>query len=118
MSKIYVQNATPVFQYSGSLSASGGTSACISGSAYCAGYSRLIGGLISNASSIAGSGVRIRQSFDGGANWDSISASDQVAACTAYSTEVNIRGNAVVVEYRNAGTAASLVRANFVLLPI
>jgi len=118
MSKIYIQNAEPVLTFSGSLSASSGTSASVSGSALCTGYSRLIGGFISNASSIAGSGFRVRQSFDSGLSWDVISASDQVAACTAYNTEVNIRGNAVMVELRNAGTAASLVRANFFLMPI
>lgn len=115
MSKIYVQKTIPVLESTASLA----ISACVSGSALCAGYARLVGGLIANASSLAAaSGFRILQSFNGGTSWDVISASDAIAACTVYSNSVEIRGNAVRVEFQNAGTAASLFRTGWWLRPI
>jgi len=112
MSKQFVQRNDIVLQSTASL----GASASISGSAPCSGYSKLVGGIITNASSVAGSGLSVRQSFDGGDNWDYVTAC-QIAACDGDGFLIDVIGDAVEVFYKT-DSAASLVRMKFQLRPI
>jgi hypothetical protein len=112
MSKVYVQAPGVVLETTSSLAAG----ATVSGSAYCAGYAYLVGGLISNASSTA-SGVHIQQSMDYGAHWDQDNVY-AIAACVSASYSVPIYGNAIKVTASNGLTAASFVRGYFWLRPI
>jgi len=116
MAKIHVLNTPTVLDTTAAQTAKGYTS----GSLVCDGFSRLVGLLYSNASAAVGSasGLVIRQSADGGANWDVVSASYQVTASAASVFNVNLLGNAVKVEFWNGATAASLFRCSFRLMPI
>ena len=91
--------------------------ACTSASYPCAGYTKLVGGILSNASTLgAASGVRVYQSIDGGANWDITSASEALAANTAQTFDVDIVGDYVQFVWRNGADAAS-GRAHIYLRP-
>ena len=114
MSKIFVQAMPDVLKSTASLD----SSACVSGSLLCGGYARLVGGVVSNASSAAASGLRILQSMNGGTNWDVITASAAISACSGSSFGYEIVGDAVKVEYRNGATAASLFRTLWQLRPV
>jgi len=91
--------------------------ACVSGSLPCAGFSKLLGGVISNSSTLAAaSGVRIYQSINGGVNWDITSASEALTADTAQTFDIDIVGDYVQFVWRNGATAAS-GRAHLYLRP-
>lgn len=112
MAKIYVQNFPQVLESSASLAASGN----VSGSKLCEGFARLVGGLASNASAKAGSGLRVSQSFDGGTNWD-YHTDYAPSACSGSAFSIEIIGNAVKVNYIT-DDAASLFRTLWQLRPI
>lgn len=82
--------------------------ACYSASYPCAGHSKLLGGFLTNASTLgAASGVRVYQSFDGGANWDIVSSSAQAAADAASPFDIDIVGDFVRFVWTNGADAAS-----------
>lgn len=113
MARIYSQKMPVVFEYSGSLAAD----AELSGSLICNGYARLVGMIVSTASS-EGSGLGIRQSADYGQNFNLTTASDAIstgAGSTSHSVE--ILGNAVLIDYENGSESAS-VYAFYTLRPI
>ncbi len=104
-----------VLSHSGSLDAS----ASISGSAYSRGYARVVGTVFTDASSVAGSGLTVRQSTDLGQNWNYITAC-AIAACSACDSafSIEIIGNAVSIEYVNGTGVASSLRALWYMRPI
>jgi hypothetical protein len=115
MSKLYVQGYREILSHSGSLAASGFLSGSLSD---CRGYDSLVGGVRTNASTVAACGVFIEQSFDNGLNWDLVSGSDAIAACTTAACNIKLVGNAVRVRLHNGATAASIYRAYFYIKPI
>lgn len=114
MAKLYIQNAASVFSLTGSM-ADGASTA---GSILCDGYATLVGGFRSDVASETGSGFRIEQSFNRGANWDVISASCVATASAASSFNVDVRGNALRVVVKNGATVASAIRSYFYVRPI
>ncbi len=117
MSKLYVQSSASVLDYSGAIAGcNNGAGASISGSLYCNGYSRLVGGLYLAASLESASGFRVMQSFDGGTNWDLKSACITLAAGTS-SFSYEIFGDAVKVNIAN-GSTANTFRTLWRVLPI
>lgn len=117
MSKLHVQSSASVLDYSGTLAGcNAGIGASISGSLYCNGYSRLVGGLYLAASLQSGSGFQVQQSFDSGTNWDSLSTCQALAAGTS-SFSYEIYGDAVRV-YVSNGSSANTVRTLWRVLPI
>ncbi len=117
MSKLYVQSSASLLDYSGALAGSNaGIGGSTSGSLYCDGYTRLIGGLFLAASLQSGSGFQVHQSVDGGTTWDIISACNTLAAgASTFSYE--IFGDAVKVKLSN-GSSANTVRTLWRVLPI
>lgn len=114
MGKIYVQKMPAVLSSTASLA----SSASISGSLVCDGYSVLIGGVYSSASGKAASSLVIEQSFDEGTNWDLVTACATVSELTSSSRKDDIIGNAVRVTYRNGADAASVFRVHWMVRPI
>lgn len=112
MAKSFVQRNLNILKSSASLAAG----ASVSGSSPSTGFARIVGGLIVSASSVAGSGLSIRQSFDGGANWDHVTAC-QITANSGSAFSVAVVGDAVQVFYKT-DSAASVVRMNWELRPI
>lgn len=117
MSKLYVQQSASVLDYSGAVAGSNaGIGDSISGSLYCNGYSRLVGGLYLSASLQSASGFRVLQSVDGGTNWDIVTACQTLAAgASTFSYE--IYGDAVQVRISN-GSSANTVRTLWRVVPI
>ena len=109
--KVYVQNVPVVWQTTASLAAS-----TTSGSFICDGYARIVGGLITCTSAVAGSGLRISQSFDRGSNWD-YHTDYAPSACSGSAYSIEIIGNTVKIEYRT-DSAASQFRTLWQLKPI
>lgn len=114
MTKIYIQKFVDVLSNSGSV----GSALAITGSAYCAGYSALVGFIDTSGSSETGSGLIITQSVDKGANWDYVSASDALTNAGSAVYNVGIRGNAVKVSFTAGCSDAAAVRTLFQLRPI
>ncbi len=114
MAKTNAQDVVEIFIESGSFAADGS----ISGSAFCEGYSQLVGLFRSDVATTTGSGLRVEQSSDRGANWDFVSASDLISASTITACEVTIFGNAVRITASNAGTEASAMRTAWYLRPV
>jgi len=115
MSKTMVQRTETVLTFSGSLAAA----ASVSGSFPCLGHSRIVGTVFSTASSVAGSGLIVKQSIDKGVNFDYITPCSIAAnsACnSAFSIE--IVGDTVQVDYKNGATVAASVRMKWYLRPI
>ena len=113
MARTFGQATTEVFNLtSGCFTAAGASS----GSANSSGYSQLFGFITTDQTTETGSGLLIRQSVDGGTNWDLVSASDVIAASAACA--VNIQGNAVRVDISLGATEASALRCGFWLRPI
>ncbi len=100
------------------ISGSFAANASVSGSADCAGYSRLVGLFRSDVATTTGSGLIVEQSSDRGLNWDFVSASDLIGACTITACEVTIFGNAVRVTASNAATEGSAMRTAWYLQPV
>ncbi len=117
MGKVYVQSTGSVLSYSGTISGcNAGIGGSISGSLYCDGYSRLVGGLFLAASLQSASGFRVLQSFDSGTSWDISSACQTLASGTSpFSFE--ILGDAVKVILSN-GSSANTIRTLWRVLPI
>ena len=114
MSKTFVHRTTDLYK-AADVALSG--AACVSASLPCAGFSTLLGGVLSNSSTLAAaSGVRIYQSIDGGVNWDILSASNALTADTALTVNIPIVGDYVQFVWRNGATAAS-GRAHLYLIP-
>ena len=114
MSRLYGQAAPTLFNYSGSFAANASTS----GSLFCQGYVKVVGGFRSDVASESGSGVRIEQSMDNGTTWDFVSSSAIASACAASSFNITVVGNAVRFFWRNGATAASTTRVNVYLQPV
>ena len=114
MAKIYVQNTETLFIHSGSLA----IAACVSASVPCQGYAKIVGGFRTDATSETGSGVRIEQSFDRGANWSLISSSALGSACAASSFDISVVGDYARFVWKNGAAAASNAFANIYLRPI
>ena len=114
MSKLYTQNFPEVLKYSGALAAN----ASVSGSIPCAGYSQLVGYIYSSGSAETGSGLSIKQSVDGGTNWDINSGC--LASATAFTSScmIDTIGNAFKVRYCNGATTAACVRMLFQMKPV
>lgn len=101
------------------LTTGGLIAACnISGSRNCQGYAQLVGYFTTDASTIAGSGLAVRQSVDGGVNWDYVSASDKVGPSGSVACIVDIIGDAVRVDVTMGADDASNLRFGFWLRPI
>ncbi len=107
MARIYAQAPEVVLETTASL-ANGAT---ISGSLISDGYARLSGMFISNTA-MSACGLRVEQSSDRGATWDSASLYT-VAACAGSVFDFPIYGNAVRVTASNTLAAASLIRGYF-----
>lgn len=116
MAKLFVQGYQELLSYTaGSLSAN----ACISGSIDdVRGYGIMVGGVQTNASTVAACGIFVEQSFDRGVTWSLISASNAITACTTAACATTIVGNAIRVRIHNGTTAASIYRAYFYVRPI
>ena len=112
MSKIYVQNMPVVLDYSASLAAKGSTT----GSLICNGYARIVGLHWSNASAESVSGLEVRQSANGGTNWDYVTRYVP-AANSGSAFSVEIIGDAVQVFYKTDSAAAS-IRSLWQLRPV
>jgi len=106
------QRTEEVLVYSGSMAA-GET---ISASLRSRGHSRVVGALISSASS---AGLNVRQSIDFGVNWDYVTACN-ISACdiddSAFSIE--IIGDSVKVEFTNGADVSASTRTRWTLRPI
>lgn len=104
MAKIYAQTFPIVWQQTtASLASSGSLS---SGSFYTHGYARILGIVISSGSGVdAASAVRVRQSTDGGSNYDFITAC-QLSACSGSAFSIEVVGNVADIEYRGDTTAS------------
>jgi hypothetical protein len=81
------------------------------------GYGSLRGYFRTDASLIAGSGIALRQSVDGGVNWDYMSASDTVAEGASVACEMTIIGDAVRIDLTCGDDEASAMRFGFWLWP-
>lgn len=115
MSKVHVQSMPLILEHtSGCLAANGS----LTGSLISYGYARLVGGFRSDVATETASGLRIEQSFDGGSNWDLVSASDLVGASGIATCSVEVLGDAVRVTIRNGATEASALRTTWRLRPI
>lgn len=115
MSNIKAQPFQVVFQLtSGCFTANGASS----GSLICDGYSKLVGFITTDASLVAACGLKLRQSVDGGTNWDYVSASDTVAEGGSAACSVEIIGDAVRVDVVTGDDEASAMRFGFFLRPI
>lgn len=99
------------------------TSGCFTANAACSasmpalGYGKLRGYMTTDASLIAGSGIALRQSVDGGVNWDYVSASDTVAAGASVACEMTVIGDSVRVDLTCGDDEASAMRFGFWLWP-
>ena len=109
--KVFVQKSPSVWNYSGSLS--GSTS---SGSFACDGYARVTGIIISSTSSVAGSGLRIKQSSDYGLNYDYVTTC-ALSACSGSAYSIEIVGNSVEIEFIPDGSV-DVFRTNWQARPI
>jgi len=115
MPKTNVQDAPQVWEEtSASIVATGS----LSGSLISHGYARLTGLFFSDVDTETASGLKIEQSADLGTNWDYVSASDLIAACTITACSVEIVGNAVRVTAITGASAASDLRTTWRLRPI
>lgn len=114
MAKLYAQAAASVLWLYGTLDAGASTS----GSIYCDGYAKLVGGFRSDVVSETGSGFRIEQSFDRGLHWDIVSASCLASASAASAFDIDIIGNAVRVVIKNGAGAAGAIRSYFYTRPV
>ena len=115
MSKTNVQKGLEILSYTGSLAIGGS----ISGSVIDYGMSKIIGIVFSDASSMTGSGIIIKQSIDGGENWDHQSTWD-ISACDVGNSafELSVIGDAVKIEYRNGSEIASNLRMKWYTRPV
>ena len=87
-----------------------------SGSFYCAGYGRLVGIHIANASAKSGSGLRIGQSGNGGTNYD-YNTDYAPTACSGSGFNIIIVGNVAKIDFIT-DSAASLLRSYWYLYPV
>jgi len=115
MSKLYAQKFPVV---SSCTSGCFGAAASMSASYVCNGYAYLMGFLRTDQALDSGSGLIVRQSVDGGVNWDYVSASDGIGANASAACKIEIIGDAVQVFVRNGATAASSLRMLWQLRPI
>jgi len=111
--KTFVQRVGNVLSYSGSLASGCGLT---SGSIPCKGYSRLVGMIISSASSLSGSGLRIGQSADLGINFD-YWTSFNISACSGSAFSVEIVGDAIQVDFA-VDSQADEIRTLWHLRPV
>ena len=120
MTKIHLQELPVVWETSASIAAGGSAvSSSLTGTITginCDGYARITGMVYSSASSVAGSGLRIKQSADRGTNYD-YSTDYAVSACSGSAFSNEIVGNFVKIEFYTDGDAADF-RAFFQLRPI
>jgi hypothetical protein len=114
MSKLYVQGYVTLLEYSGSMAANGS----MAGTACTLGYGKIVGMFRSDIASETGSGVRIQQSCDGGANYDRMSSSAIATACAASVFDIAIVGNSAKFTWKNGATAASSARLLVYARPI
>jgi len=116
MSKIYVQNFPVIWDYSGTLVASG---SILSASQICNGYAKIIGGIWSSGSGVdAASAIRVHQSVDGGQNYDIITCCG-LSASSGSSFSIEVVGDRVKVQYHGDTTASiAAVRALWQLKPV
>ena len=110
---ITYQSPCTIWLYSGSVASSGSIT---SGSFSTVGYSRLLGGIISSASAIAGSGLRISQSFDSGQTWD-YNDDFAISACSGSGFSVEVHGNTMRVDLK-VDSQADVVRALWFMRPV
>ena len=102
MSKVYVQRANTAYQSSASVASAASVT---SGSFPTQGYARLTGLLYASASFVAGSGLRISQSADGGSNFDyTTDFAPSVSSASAFSIE--LVGNAAKIDFRPSSDAS------------
>lgn len=113
MGRTYAQATPTVLDYSASLAAA----ASISASRSSIGYSRLVGVMLSSASSAAGCSLLVDQSPDGGTNWNQTTACD-LSTDSGSGFSIEIVGDAVRVRFVNGADSASTVRALWQLRPI
>lgn len=92
--KTAVQRNEIFWQTSGSLAASGSIT---SGSITCDGFAKVVGIFISSASLKAGSGLRVSQSTDTGANFD-YHTDYAPTACSGSAFSIEVTGDAVKID--------------------
>ena len=113
MAKIWIQYATCPWGYSGSLDANASTA----GSFSTLGYARLTGIVYSSCALDTASGVLVRQSGNGGVNWDHAYASTvNTGGGSAFALEVY--GDAAQVLLKMGAASGASVRAAWHLRPI
>ena len=113
MSRIRVQAFPTILSYTGSLA--GGAS--VAGSAVSQGFSRIIGIAWSDASGVAGSGLRISQA-PSGSIFKYITACGVAASASSGGYSIEVIGSTVEVRYVNGATVASNVYLNWMLRPV
>ncbi len=114
MTRIRVQAFPTILNYSGSLA--GGAS--VAGSAVSQGFSRIIGIAWSDASGVAGSGLRISQSPNSGSLFKYITACGVAASASSGGYSIEVIGTIAEVRYVNGATVASNVYLNWMLRPV
>lgn len=116
MAKIYAQKLGDVWkQTTASLVASGSVG---SGAIPCGGYTKLLGVMTTSGSGANACALRIRESIDGGANWDIVSSS-AVGACSANTYSFDIVSDVIEITYFGDTTAdTDEVRTKWMLRPV
>ncbi len=114
MSTIGPQRWVSVLSNSGSIANNGS----ITGSAFCRGYTALVGG-VSMGGSTAANGLKIEWSFNNGSSFDYVSASNGLADGASAACAINpIFADAVKITVTAGATGASRAAVSFWLRPV
>ena len=114
MSKVYVQKANTVWQTSASIAT---VASATSGSFPCQGFARLTGLVISTASLVPGSAIRVWQSADNGSNFD-YKTEFGLSGCSCSAFSIELVGNAAKIDITASSDGASIFRTTWVLRPV
>jgi len=82
------------------------------------GFSKIVGFMTTDVALESASGLIIKQSIDGGANYDLVSASDTLGAGASVTCLTEVYGNSFEITIKNGATEASALRCLFMLRPI
>ena len=114
MGKVYVQHTGSAWNYSGSIVATGSVN---SGTFSTKGYKHLVGGIYISGSLTSTSGLVIRQSFDGGSNWDYVTNyAPSTVGASVY--DITVYGDKMMITASPGATDITAFRALFYLLPV
>ena len=82
------------------------------------GFSKIVGFMTTDVALESASGLIIKQSVDGGTNYDLVSASDTLGAGASVTCLTEVYGNSFEITIKNGATEASALRCLFMLRPI